>query len=153
MLGCHLIKKFSTMERIGYGVNHHRAYVYEEPTYRERTMTSNDLTEVSSKDDRNIAALTHAGGILFGFIPGLIVYLIKKDGGPVWLVQQSKEALNFQMTVLIAYVVATALSALMIGLILFPPIFLVNLIFCILAAIKASQGEVYRYPLALRLLS
>ena len=116
-------------------------------------MTSNDLTQVSSKDDRNIAALTHAGGILFGFIPGLIVYLIKKDSGPVWLVQQSKEALNFQITVLIAYVVATALSALMIGLILFPPIFLVNLIFCILAAIKASQGETYRYPLALRLLS
>ena len=141
------------MEHVGYGVNHHRAYVYERSTYRERTMTNNDLTEVSSKDDRNIAALTHAGGILFGFIPALIVYLIKKDSGPVWLVQQSKEALNFQITVLIAYVVATALSALMIGLVLFPPIFLANLIFCILAAIKASQGESYRYPLALRLLS
>ena len=58
-------------------------------------METSNLVEVASKDDRNIAALTHAGGILFGFIPALIVYLLKKDSGSAWLVQQSKEALNF----------------------------------------------------------
>ncbi|MHB1633540.1 MAG: DUF4870 domain-containing protein, partial [Acidithiobacillus sp.] len=67
--------------------------------------------------------------------------------------QQSKEALNFQITVLIAYVVASILSTLLIGMLIFPLIFMVNLIFCVLAAIKASNGEVYRYPLTLRLLS
>ncbi|MBW9247566.1 MAG: DUF4870 domain-containing protein, partial [Acidithiobacillus ferriphilus] len=36
-------------------------------------METSNLVEVASKDDRNIAALTHAGGILFGFIPALIV--------------------------------------------------------------------------------
>ena len=116
-------------------------------------METSNPVEVASKDDRNIAALTHAGGILFGFIPALIVYLLKKDSGPAWLVQQSKEALNFQITVLIAYVVASILSILLIGMLIFPLIFMVNLIFCVLAAIKASNGEVYRYPLTLRLLS
>ncbi|CDQ10829.1 conserved protein of unknown function [Acidithiobacillus ferrivorans] len=116
-------------------------------------METSNLVEVASKDDRNIAALTHAGGILFGFIPALIVYLLKKDSGPAWLVQQSKEALNFQITVLIAYVVASILSILLIGMFIFPLIFIVNLTFCILAAIKASNGETYRYPLTLRLLS
>ena len=117
------------------------------------TMETSNLVEVASKGDRNIAALTHAGGILFGFIPALIVYLLKKDSGSAWLVQQSKEALNFQITVLIAYVVASILSTLLIGILIFPLIFIVNLIFCVLAAIKASNGEVYRYPLTLRLLS
>ncbi|OCB02716.1 hypothetical protein BBC27_11870 [Acidithiobacillus ferrivorans] len=116
-------------------------------------METSNLAEVASTDDRNIAALTHAGGILFGFIPALIVYLLKKDSGPAWLVQQSKEALNFQITVLIAYVVASILSILLIGMLIFPLIFIVNLTFCILAAIKTSNGETYRYPLTLRLLS
>ncbi|MHB8114973.1 MAG: DUF4870 domain-containing protein [Acidithiobacillus ferrivorans] len=116
-------------------------------------METSNLVEVASKDDRNIAALTHAGGILFGFIPALIVYLLKKDSGPAWLVQQSKEALNFQITVLITYVLASILSILLIGMLIFPLIFIVNLTFCILAAIKASNGETYRYPLTLRLLS
>ncbi|MGC9216093.1 DUF4870 domain-containing protein [Acidithiobacillus sp.] len=116
-------------------------------------MDSNDLVESVSKDDRNIAALTHVGGIIFGFIPSLIVYLLKKDSGSAWLVQQSREALNFQITVLIACVVASILSALLIGLFIFPLIFIMNLIFCVVAAIKASNGEVYRYPLTLRLLS
>ena len=116
-------------------------------------MESNNLTQTSSKDDRNIIALTHAGGILFGFIPALIVYLLKKDGGNLWLVEQSKEALNFQITILLAYIVASVLSALLIGLFLFPLVFLFNLVFCVIAAIKASHGEAYRYPLTLRLLS
>lgn len=45
-------------------------------------METSNLVEVASKDDRNIAALTHAGGILFGFIPALIVYLLKKAVAP-----------------------------------------------------------------------
>ena len=83
-------------------------------------METSNLVEVTSKDDRNIAALTHAGGIILGFIPALIVYLLKKDRGSAWLVQQSKEALNFQITVLLAYVVASILSTLLIGLLIFP---------------------------------
>ncbi len=116
-------------------------------------MDMENLLPTTSKDDRNIMALTQAGGILFGFIPALIVYLIKKDSGNTWLITESKEALNFQITILFAYIVASVLSALLIGLFIFPLIFLFNLVFCIIAALKASSGEAYRYPLTLRLLS
>ena len=103
-------------------------------------METSNLVEVASKDDRNIAALTHAGGILFGFIPALIVYLLKKDSGSAWLVQQRKEALNFQITVLLAYVVASILSTLLIGILIFPLIFIVNFLLKNSLLIKQPDG-------------
>ncbi|MEY2341243.1 DUF4870 domain-containing protein [Acidithiobacillus sp. IBUN Pt1247-S3] len=107
----------------------------------------------SPKEDRNIATLVHAGGILFGFLPSLIVYLLKKEEANAWLLGQLKEALNFQITMLIGYVVATILSSLLIGFVIFPILLVVNLVFCILAAVKTSSGEAYRYPLTLRLVN
>ncbi|WP_075323350.1 DUF4870 domain-containing protein [Acidithiobacillus albertensis] len=116
-------------------------------------METGSLVTTDNKEDRNIMALIQAGGILFGFLPALIVYLIKKDGGNQWLITESKEALNFQITILLAYIVASVLSALLIGIFIFPLVFLFNLVFCIIAALKSSSGEGYRYPLTLRLLS
>ncbi|MBE7566197.1 DUF4870 domain-containing protein [Acidithiobacillus thiooxidans] len=116
-------------------------------------METSSLVTSSNKEDRNIMALIQAGGILFGFLPALIVYLIKKDGDNQWLITESKEALNFQITILLAYIVASVLSALLIGIFIFPLVFLFNLVFCIIAALKSSRGEGYRYPLTLRLLS
>ncbi|WP_248886276.1 DUF4870 domain-containing protein [Acidithiobacillus acidisediminis] len=107
----------------------------------------------TSNEDRNTATLVHAGGILFGFLPSLIVYLLKKDQAGPWLMEQLREALNFQITMLIAYVAATILSSLLIGLVLFPILFFVDLIFCILAAVKTSSGGSYRYPLSIRLVN
>ncbi|WP_308388003.1 DUF4870 domain-containing protein [Acidithiobacillus sp. AMEEHan] len=107
----------------------------------------------NSNEDRNIATLVHAGGILFGFLPSLIVYLLKKQEANAWLLGQLKEALNFQITMLIGYVIATILSSLLIGLLVFPILLIINLVFCILAAVKTSSGEAYRYPLTLRLVS
>src|SRR5579885_1988424 len=85
----------------------------------------------SSADDRNIALITHLSGIIFGFIVPLIVWLIHKDRtDKPYLIEQSKEALNFQITVLIGY-----------------------LICWILTAVAVSKGENYRYPFALRLIN
>lgn len=106
----------------------------------------------SNPTDRNIAVLTHLGGILFSFLPSLIVWLLKKDDN-AWLGEQAREALNFQITVLIGYVVAWVLAFVLIGLILLPAIYVVNLVLCIIAAAKISQGVDYRYPFALRLIS
>ena len=105
-----------------------------------------------SNEDRNTATLVHAGGILFGFLPSFIVYLLKKEEASAWLLGQLKEALNFQITMLIGFVIASILTSLLIGVIFFPILLLVNLIFCILAAVKTSSGVAYRYPLTLRLM-
>lgn len=108
----------------------------------------------SSSDDRNIALITHLSGIIFGFIVPLIVWLIHKDrSDKAYLVGQAKEALNFQITILIGYVICWVLAFIVIGALLLPLLWIVNLVFCILAAVAVSKGEVYRYPFALRLIS
>lgn len=106
----------------------------------------------ATANDKNIAVLTHLGGIFFGFIPALIVWLLKKDDNP-FVGGQAREALNFQLTVLIGYMVAWVLAFLLVGFMLLPLIYVGNLVLCILAAVKVSQGEDYRYPLTLRLIN
>lgn len=106
----------------------------------------------ASANDKNIAVLTHLGGIFFGFIPALIVWLLKKDDSP-FVGEQAREALNFQITVLIAFIVAWVLVWLLVGLLLLPLIYLANLVLCIIAAVNVSKGEDYKYPFALRLIN
>lgn len=107
-------------------------------------------TEVSS-NDKNLVVLTHLSGILFSFIPSLIVWLLKKDS--VYVNNQAREALNFQITILIAYVVSYILVLVLIGFVFMGIIWIANIILCILAAVAASKGESYRYPFTLRLIS
>jgi uncharacterized Tic20 family protein len=66
---------------------------------------------------------------------------------------QALEALNFQITVLIAVVVSSVLILVLIGLVLLPIIGVAAFVLMILAAIAANRGEEYRYPLTLRLVS
>ena len=113
-------------------------------------ITPNNLTP--SNDDKNIATVTHLGGTVFSFIPALIVWILKKDDS-AYIGDQAKEALNFQITVLIAQFIAAILAWVLIGFILFPIIWVVNIVFCIIAAIASSKGETYRYPLCLRLIN
>ena len=105
-----------------------------------------------SNDDKNIATVTHLGGTVFSFIPGLIVWVLKKDDS-AYISDQAKEALNFQITVLIGYFISSVLAVILIGFLLMGIIWLVNVVFCIIAAISTSKGETYRYPLCLRLIN
>ncbi len=104
-----------------------------------------------SKDEKTWAMLAHLGAILFYFVAPLVVMLVQKDKLP-FAEQQAKESLNFQITVAIAWVAAGALSAIGIGFLLFPVIGIGNLVFCIMAGMKANEGIAYEYPVALRLI-
>ena len=106
----------------------------------------------ASQDDRTIAMLTHLSGIILGFIVPLIVWLIHKDKADKgYLIDQSKEALNFQITLLMGYVVGIILSVILIGALLNFLIWIACIIFSIIAALAANKGEAYRYPFAIRL--
>ena len=105
-----------------------------------------------SNDDKNIATVTHLGGTVFSFIPGLLVWALKKDDS-LYIADQAKEALNFQITVLIAQFIAGILVMILVGFIFIGIIWLLNIVFCILAAISTSKGETYRYPFCLRLIN
>ena len=108
---------------------------------------------VASQEDRTLALLTHLSGIILSFIVPLVLWLINKDKPEKeFLNDQAKEALNFQITVVIAWVIAIVLSAIAIGFLLYPVIWIGNLVLCILAGVKANEGVAYRYPFALRLI-
>jgi hypothetical protein len=107
-----------------------------------------------SSNDRNLAMLTHLSGFIFYFLVPLIVWLMHKDRpDKAYLTGEAKEALNFQITVLIAWVACWILKIILIGFFLMAVLWLVNLIFCIVAAVKVSSDGHYRYPFALRLVS
>ena len=107
---------------------------------------------LSPQDQRTWATLTHLGGIFFGVFPALIVYLVAKDRG-AFLREHSRQALNFQLTMLIAAVASGFVLVLTFWLIipfLLPlAISVALLVFSILAAVKASAGELYAYPLTI----
>jgi uncharacterized protein len=124
-----------------------------------------------SSEIRNWGIAAHLGGLLagvlsaasLGFLAPLIVWLVKREDHP-FLDHHGKEALNFQLTVLIAVVASLALAipaviigvlTLGIGLILMALAALAAVVLWIVlpiqASLAASRGEGYRYPLTLRL--
>ncbi len=113
---------------------------------------------LEEKEARNWAMGCHlaalAGFVIpFGSIIGpLIVWLIKKDESS-FVDSQGKEALNFQITMLIAFLVCIVLAFILIGFLLMAVVVIFNLIMIILAAIKTSEGEDFRYPVSLRLIT
>lgn len=111
-----------------------------------------DEITTPSNDDKNIATVTHLGGTVFSFIPALLVWVLKKDDN-AYISGQAKEALNFQITILIGYFIASVLAVILIGFLLMGIIWLINVVFCIIAAISTSKGESYRYPFCLRLIN
>ncbi|MFT3763073.1 MAG: DUF4870 domain-containing protein [Pseudoxanthomonas sp.] len=97
-------------------------------------------------------------GGLGAIVGPLIIWLIKKDTLP-FVNDQGKEALNFNITVLIALVVlsivGTVLLVVLIGFLFLLAAAAVGvawLVLTIIATIKANEGVAYRYPLTLRLI-
>ena len=108
---------------------------------------------VAPQEDRTVALITHLSGIIAGFIVPLIIWLINKDKPEKsWLNDQSKEALNFQITLLIVYVVGIILSVILIGALINLIAWIACIVFSIIAGLAANKGEAYRYPFALRLI-
>ena len=99
-----------------------------------------------------MAMLSHLLGGLIGFLVPLIIWLIKKDTMP-FVDDQAKEALNFQITMLIAYVACGILAAVTCGFgaFLFLPLWAADVVLGIMGGMKANEGIAYRYPFAIRL--
>ncbi len=117
-----------------------------------------EANEELSKDARMWAMFCHLGGLaglipmtpVFGsIIAPLIIWQIKKDEFG-FVDEHGKEALNFQISILIYALVAGLLCLVCIGFVLLPAVYLFNLIFLLIAAVKSNNGEHYRYPLCIR---
>jgi uncharacterized protein len=101
-----------------------------------------------------IAHLSALAGLVIGlnWLGPLLVYLVKKDEHP-FIADQSREALNFNLSVFIYLIASAILIIVVIGILLLPAVAIAWLVLTIIAAVRANTGESYRYPLTIRLVT
>src|SRR5207248_9988410 len=116
-------------------------------------------TPSTSSDIRTCCVLCHASallGLFFHFlghlIGSLVMWLIKRGESPE-IDAHGKESLNFQISMLIYDVIAGILCIVLIGIPILIALWVLNTVLVIIASVKTSQGEFYRYPLTIRFLS
>lgn len=116
-----------------------------------------------SADSRNLAVVAHLSALIGlagvpSFIGPLVVWMLHRDRDP-WVAEQARDALNFNLSLLVYAGAALALTILTIGLglLVVVPAAIVAaagwLVVTVLAAIRAADGERYRYPLTLQLIA
>ncbi|HMM81959.1 MAG TPA: DUF4870 domain-containing protein [Terrimesophilobacter sp.] len=117
---------------------------------------------LTAAEDKQWAMWAHFGGILW-LLPSLIIFLVFKDRGTLTK-QESKEALNWQITFLIFYIawaiIGAILTAILIasgawGILWLPTlvgwlIYLANVLFSVMGGVKVNGGGSYRYPVNFR---
>ena len=110
-----------------------------------------------TEEDRSLAMLCHLLAIFTGFLGPLVLWLVKKDSSP-YLDHHGREALNFQVTVFIVSLTLTAVTVvlmfLLVGILLLPFLFVLPVLVIIaevMAAVAAQRGEWHRYPCCIRM--
>ena len=100
-----------------------------------------------SKQDNTLPILTHILGLLTGFLGPLVILLAssKEDAK-----KHAKIVLNWQFSLLIYFIIAGILTLVLVGFFLFIALGIMNTIFSIIGAVKASEGEVWKYPLSIQ---
>lgn len=113
----------------------------------------NDVIVVSQKS-RNIGSLIWLGTLFLYFIPGLFVYLIKKDDA--YILDQSKEAIHWSITFFVIGILGTlsygVLSPSRNGYLFMIIVIIVHLVFCTMGTVATSKGQPFRVPFAIRLI-
>ncbi|GAA4346183.1 hypothetical protein GCM10023150_07320 [Kangiella taiwanensis] len=116
-------------------------------------------SKAASPEEKNWAMLSHIAAFValiplipvIGMVLGpLVVWLLKKEDMPL-VAQNGVEALNFNISMFIAYCVAIILCFILIGIPILVGLIIFHFIVTILAAIKASEGGVYKYPFSMKL--
>jgi uncharacterized Tic20 family protein len=123
---------------------------------RSRRKARASMQGSSDRDDRQWAMFSHLGTFSAFFVPfgniiaPLVIWQVKKNES-LFVVQHSKESLNFQISLTLYSIVATFLVFVLIGLLLLPALFIFGLVAVIIAGIKANDGQAYTYPLTIRI--
>ncbi len=98
----------------------------------------------------HIISLVGLMGNGIGFFLGpLIVWLIKREDHP-FIDRQGKEAVNFQLTMILAFLVSAILCLVVIGFLFIFILAVLIIVLPIIAAVKANEGKEFEYPFAIR---
>lgn len=113
--------------------------------------------QMQPADEKLWSMLIHLGGAIvsflsyasLAFLPALIGFLVLKDRGP-FVRENTRNALNFQLTMLIGVIVGWITTFILIGFLILLAVWVVNIVFSIIAAVRSNRGEVYQYPLTIQ---
>ncbi len=110
-----------------------------------------------TENERTWGMLAHLSALaglvvpLAGIVIGpLLVWLVRRDES-AFVAAHAREALNFNISVLLGALACLLLMLVFIGFLLGTALFIAWLVMTLIAAIKASEGHPYRYPFSLRL--
>jgi uncharacterized Tic20 family protein len=102
-------------------------------------------------DSRGWAVAAHLlPFVSLAIIGPLFVWLIKRDEDE-YVEAHAREALNFQLSVLIYGIVSTLLIIVLIGIVMLVALMIFSFVMVIIAAVKAANGEPYEYPMTMRM--
>ncbi len=111
-----------------------------------------------TSEDRSWGMLAHIAALAGYLIPlgniigPLVVWAMKRDISP-FVDFHGKESINFQITMTIYVALSIILTLFVVGIVLLVAVGIFELIMIIVAAIKASNGEYFRYPLSIRFIN
>lgn len=105
------------------------------------------MVKKGGKQDRTLSILAHILGLFTGFVGPLIILLASKDAETQ---KNSKIILNWQFSLLIYGVICTILVFILIGILGLIALGVLNTIFSIIGAVRASEGELWNYPLSIK---
>ncbi|NDV60903.1 DUF4870 domain-containing protein [Puniceicoccales bacterium CK1056] len=108
---------------------------------------------ISNTNDKLWNVLCHLSAFLgVALILPLIVYLVTKDDANSTIPAHAKETLNFHISLFIYAIISSILIVVVIGIFLLIAVGIAGIVLAIVGAIKASNNELYRYPLTIRLI-
>lgn len=116
----------------------------------ESDQDSQGMHTEMSRDARNLAMLCHLLGIV-GFLAPLVIWLSERDKHR-FVDQHGTGAMNYQISLMIYFAVAWLSCFIYIGFVLTPLLGLTHLVLSILGALKARNGQPWRYPIAISFL-
>ncbi|MEI7771007.1 MAG: DUF4870 domain-containing protein [Chloroflexales bacterium] len=108
-----------------------------------------------SADERNTAMACHLVSFLGYLIPfadliaTIVIWSSKKDQS-AFVREHGAEALNYQISFYIYALISLVLTFVLIGFLMLAALTIFDITVTIIAAVKASNGERYRYPLTIR---
>lgn len=103
---------------------------------------------VDRSDEKVWGVIMHLGNLLLSFLVPLIIWLIYRERSQT-LDQQGRAALNWAISFWIYSAVAGVLMFVLIGFVIWPILVVLDVVFCIIAAVKAGNGEAWKYPMSI----
>lgn len=129
-------------------------------------MTIPDATPEATADQQTWRVLAHASALIQfvgipSFVGPLVVWFLRREDSVV--APHAREALNFQLSLIIYFVVGIVVAILaaltIVGLlltvlivVLLALLLVAEIVFAILASLAATRGELYRYPMSIALI-